>query len=53
MTGHTPFTAPSAAQPLICLACTEGDHERVLGTECCSCPCHGQADLIAAVEVAA
>lgn len=57
MSGQTPLSTPvvrpTVAQRPTCLACAEGDHEQVPRTECCACPCHGQADLIAAVEVAA
>jgi hypothetical protein len=52
MTPHT--TAPDPkARPVVpvCLACDEGDHEQVLHSERCGCPCHGTVTVKA--EVAA
>jgi hypothetical protein len=47
MIGHTPLAnppmRPSGEQAQICLACAQGDHEQVLLTDQCSCPCHGKA----------
>jgi len=38
---------------VICRACSEGDHDQVLLTEYCACPCHGALRLTADAKVAA
>jgi len=56
MMGQTPLAAapalPTHTPMQICLACAECDHEQVLHTERCTCPCHGRvrpkADEVAA-----
>ena len=29
----------------ICIACSEGDHDQILGKNSCSCPCHGAVGI--------
>jgi len=45
MMGHIPAstlpTLPSHTPVQICTACAEGNHEQLLHTEHCDCPCHG------------
>ena len=52
---NTPPTSPrnTIQNHVICWACSEGDHDQVLLTEYCACPCHGTLRLTADAEIAA
>jgi len=42
-------TVQVTAKQSICIACAEGDHDRIRLNEHCDCPCHGVLNTVSEV----